>query len=187
MNTKNLVALALLVGMGAVLHAVVPGFFLGMKPDMMLTMMFLGIVLFPDKKSVLLLGITTGLIAALTTSFPGGQIPNIIDKPVSAFIFLGLYLAVRKFNNSIVSVAILTALGTIVSGIAFLTSALLIVGLPGPFTALFGAVVLPAAAVNTIAMIVLYPVAQSIIKRTKLNKQTIIIDENNGRERKSID
>jgi hypothetical protein len=60
LNTKNLVALSLLVGIGAVLHAVIPGFFLGMKPDMMLTMMFLGIVLFPDRKSVFLLALLRG-------------------------------------------------------------------------------------------------------------------------------
>ncbi|QED47134.1 tryptophan transporter [Cytobacillus dafuensis] len=187
MNTKNLVALSLLVGMGAVLHAVVPGFFLGMKPDMMLTMMFLGIVLFPDKKSVMLLGLVTGLISGLTTTFPGGLIPNIIDKPITAFAFLGLFLAFKKFQKSIVSVAVLTAVGTIISGIVFLTSAFLIVGLPGPFTALFAAVVLPAAAVNTIAMVVLYPVALTIVKRTKLNKPTEIITQNNSSEHKIID
>lgn len=171
MNTKNLVALSLLIGMGAVLHAVVPGFFLGMKPDMMLTMMFLGIILFPDRKNVLLLGAVTGLISGLTTTFPGGLLPNVIDKPVTAFIFFGLYLVVKKFHHSVVSVAVLTAVGTIVSGIVFLTSAYLIVGLPGPFMALFGAVVLPAAAVNTVTMIVLYPIASSIFKRTSLVHQ----------------
>ncbi|WP_026582384.1 tryptophan transporter [Bacillus sp. J33] len=173
MNTKNLVALSLLVGMGAVLHAVVPGFFLGMKPDMMLTMMFLGIILFPDKKSVLLLGLVTGLISGLTTTFPGGLIPNIIDKPVTAFAFFALFLALKKFRKSIVSAAVLTAAGTIISGIVFLTSAFLIAGLPGPFAALFAAVVLPAAAVNTVAMVILYPVAQSIANRTKLTHQTV--------------
>ncbi|GLB58804.1 tryptophan transporter [Cytobacillus sp. NCCP-133] len=173
MNTKNLVALSLLAGMGAVLHAVVPGFFLGMKPDMMLTMMFLGIILFPDKKSVLLLGLVTGLISGLTTTFPGGLIPNIIDKPVTAFAFFAFYLALKKFRKSIVSAAVLTAVGTIISGIVFLTSAFLIAGLPGPFAALFAAVVLPAAAVNTVAMIILYPVAKSIANRTKLTTQTV--------------
>ncbi|MBU8768041.1 tryptophan transporter [Cytobacillus oceanisediminis] len=172
MNTKNLVALSLLVGMGAVLHAVVPGFFLGMKPDMMLTMMFLGIILFPDSKSVLLLGLVTGLISGLTTTFPGGLIPNIIDKPVTAFTFFVLFLSLKNFRKNIISAAVLTAAGTIVSGIVFLTSAYLIVGLPGPFTALFAAVVLPAAAVNTAAMVILYPVAQSISNRTKLTQQT---------------
>ncbi|UII56886.1 tryptophan transporter [Cytobacillus spongiae] len=173
MNTKNLVALSLLVGMGAVLHAVVPGFFLGMKPDMMLTMMFIGIVLFPEKKSVLLLGLVTGLISGLTTTFPAGLFPNLIDKPITAFLFFGLFLALKKFQKSVVTVAILTAVGTIISGIIFLTSAYLIAGLPGPFAALFGAVVLPTTAVNTITMVVLYPVAQSIVKRTKLTQTTI--------------
>lgn len=168
MNTKNLVALSLLVGMGAVLHAVVPGFFLGMKPDMMLVMMFLGIILFPDKKSVFLVGAVTGLISGLTTTFPGGLVPNIIDKPVTAFVFFGILLALKKLNFSIYTAAGLTAIGTIVSGIVFLGSAYFIVGLPGPFTALFAAVVLPAAAFNTVFMAILYPVATNIFKRAKL-------------------
>ncbi len=171
MNTKNLVALALLVGMGAVLHAVIPGIFLGMKPDMMLTMMFLGIILFPDVKSVSLLAIATGVISGITTTFPGGLIPNIIDKPITAFVFFGLFAVLKKFQRSIVSAAVLTAVGTIVSGVAFLTSAYFIVGLPGPFTALFAAVVLPASAVNTIVMIILHPIALTLVKRTKLTSQ----------------
>ncbi|WP_071396031.1 tryptophan transporter [Bacillus tuaregi] len=174
MNTKNLVALALLVGMGTVLHTVVPGFFLGMKPDMMLTMMFLGIILFPDKKSVLLLGLATGIISGITTTFPGGLFPNIIDKFVTSLVFFALILAFNKYSKSIISVAVLTAIGTVISGVVFLGSAYLIIGLPGPFAALFATVVLPAAAVNTIVMIVLYPVAASILKRTKItNQQTI--------------
>ncbi|WP_077211105.1 tryptophan transporter [Bacillus dakarensis] len=173
MNTKNLVALALLVGMGAVLHAVVPGIVFGMKPDMMLTMMFLGIILFPDRKSVLLLALVTGIISGLTTTFPGGLFPNIIDKAVTAFVFFGLYLALNKFRSSIVSVGVLTAVGTLISGVVFLGSAYLIVGLPGPFAALFAGVVLPATLVNTIAMVVLYPIALTIVKRTKLSDQTV--------------
>ena len=168
MNTKNLVALSLLVGMGAVLHAIVPGFFLGMKPDMMLTMMFLGIVLFPDKKSVLLVGVVTGLISGLTTTFPGGLVPNIIDKPVTAFVFFGILVMMRRYQSSIYTVAALTAFGTIVSGIVFLGSAYFLVGLPGPFAALFAGVVLPAAAFNTVFMAILYPVATNIFKRAKL-------------------
>jgi hypothetical protein len=168
MNTKNLVALSLLVGMGAVLHAIVPGFFLGMKPDMMLTMMFLGIVLFPDKKSVLLVGAVTGLISGLTTTFPGGLVPNIIDKPVTAFVFFGILYMMKKYQSSIYTVAALTAIGTVVSGIVFLGSAYYLVGLPGPFAALFAAVVLPAAAFNTVFMAILYPVATNIFKRAKL-------------------
>jgi hypothetical protein len=171
MNTKNLVALSLLVGIGAVLHAVVPGIFQGMKPDMMLTMMFLGIILFPDKKSVLLLGLVTGLISGITSTFPGGLFPNIIDKFLTAFIVFGLFLALKKFNRSIVSIGVITAIGTIISGVIFLSSAYFLVGLPGPFVALFAAVVLPATALNTFTMVILYPVANTVLKRTNLKSQ----------------
>ncbi|RIW35359.1 tryptophan transporter [Bacillus salacetis] len=172
MNTKTLVALSLLVGIGAVLHAVIPGIFLGMKPDMMLTMMFLGILLFPDKKNVLLLGITTGIISGLTTQFPGGFVPNLIDKPLTAFVFYFMVLGLRKYSASIVGTVILTAVGTIVSGVFFLSSAYLITGLPGAFLGLFAAVVLPATIVNAGAMFVVYPLVTSILKRTSF-AQTI--------------
>nr|WP_263328414.1 tryptophan transporter [Neobacillus sp. Marseille-Q6967] len=174
MKTKNLVALSLLVGIGAVLHAVIPPIFLGMKPDMMVAMMFLGIILFPEVKSVLLISLVTGVVSAMTTGFPGGQIPNIIDKPITAFVFFGLFLALGKYRNSIISVAVLTAIGTMISGFVFLTAATLVAGFTGPIFALFGTVVLPTAAVSTIAMIILYPVALSVVKRTKLSTPTAI-------------
>jgi hypothetical protein len=173
MNTRVLVLLALFVGIGAVLHAVVPGFFFGMKPDMMLTMMFLGILLFPNKKAVGLLAVATGIISGMTTSFPGGFVPNIIDKLVTAFLFFTLLLIVKKRASSNVTASLLTAIGTVISGVVFLTAALLIVGLPGgtTFSSLFVAVVLPATVVNTIVMIVLYPIVQSIFRRAKLAVQ----------------
>jgi hypothetical protein len=49
MNTKNLVVLSLLAGIGVVLHTVMPAF-LTIKPDMMLAMMFLGIILIQKLK-----------------------------------------------------------------------------------------------------------------------------------------
>ncbi|RFU64399.1 tryptophan transporter [Peribacillus saganii] len=168
MNTKILVSLSLLIGIGAALHMFVPGFFMGMKPDMMLIMTFLGIILFPEKKNVLLLGLASGIISALTTSFPGGFLPNIIDKFFTAFIFFFLLMAIKKFRHSIISVGALTAIGTIISGIIFLGSAFYLVGLPGPFVALFAAVVLPAAAFNTVAMIIIYPIAGGIVKKSNI-------------------
>jgi hypothetical protein len=173
MNTKNIVILALLAGIGVVLHTVMPAF-LTIKPDMMLAMMFLGIVLIPEIKSVMLLAIVTGVLSALTTGFPGGQVPNIIDKPITALVFFGLYLALKKYQNSIVSVGVLTAVGTLISGSVFLSAAYFLVGLPGPFTALFMAGVLPAVLLNTVTMVILYPIAQSIFKRTKLSSASVI-------------
>lgn len=170
MNTKVLVSLAMLIGIGAVLHAVMPPILFGMKPDMLLTMMFLGIMLFPEKKNVFILALATGVISALTTNFPGGQVANMIDKPITAFLFFALFLIVKKINVSVVSASVLTAIGTIISGSVFLGSALLLFGLPGgaSFMALFIGVVLPAVAFNTVAMVIVYPIVQSILKRTKI-------------------
>lgn len=170
MNTRVLVSLSLFIGIGAALHAVIPGFFFGMKPDMMLLMMFLAILAFPDKKNVLLLGIVTGLISGLTTTFPGGLLPNIIDKIITSLVFYGIFLLLKKYITNAATAAILTAVGTIISGTVFLTSALLIVGLPGgaAFTGLFLAVVLPAVAINGVCMIVIYPIIQTILRRMNM-------------------
>src|SRR6185437_9441753 len=100
MNTRVLVILSLLMGMGTVLHFVMPPI-AGIKPDMALPLMFLGIVLFPERKNVVLLAIGTGILTALTTGFPMGQIPNMIDKPITAFVFFGLYaLIINKLPKA---------------------------------------------------------------------------------------
>ena len=72
-------------------------------------------------------------------------------------------------NNNI-SAPILTAIGTVISGSIFLSVGLFIFGadLGVGFGALLATVVLPAAAVNTIAMIIIYPIAQTIMKRSQL-------------------
>ncbi len=174
MNTKTLVSLALLIGIGAVLHAIIPGFILGMKPDMMLMMMFLGILLFPGVKNVLILGIVTGIISGLTSTFPGGFVPNIIDKTITSFVFFGLFMISMRFGRTLVGVVVLTALGTLVSGAIFLGSASVIVGLPGSFTTLYMAVVLPAAALNAVAIFILYPIVTNIFRRTNLAERSVV-------------
>lgn len=171
MNTKTLVSLSLLVGIGAVLHTVVPPILFGMKPDMLLTMMFLGILLFPNLKSVLLVGLTTGAMSALTTSFPGGQIANMIDKPITALVFFALMMIIKKLAKSTVTAAVLTAIGTLISGVIFLSAAFFVVGLPGEFGSLIKVVVLPAALVNTIVMVVVYPIVLNVLKRTNIKTE----------------
>ncbi|WLD95332.1 tryptophan transporter [Alkalihalobacillus sp. AL-G] len=168
MKAFQLALIGVLLAVGFVLHAVIPGILGGMKPDMLLSMMFLAIFLFPEKKTVAVTALATGVISALTTNFPGGQIANLIDKPITAFIVLGLFLALRRFQGNVVYAAILAAVGTILSGTLFLLSAAIIVGLPLTFTALFLTVVLPTAALNTIVMAILYPIAQSILKRSNV-------------------
>ena len=167
MNARILVILAMFLGMGTVLHFVMPPIF-GVTPDMLLTFMFLGIVLFPDKKNVLLLGIGTGILAALTTAFPMGQIPNLIDKPISAFVFFALFLVLGKKANNPLSIAILGGVMTIVSGVLFLGSAYFLFELPGPFVALFASAVLPTALINTVLLFILYPIVKNILLRSKI-------------------
>jgi hypothetical protein len=167
MKTKDLVFMALLVGLGAILHLTVPGIYLGMKPDFSLIMLFIGILLFPEKKHVLLLSLATGIISGMTTNFPNGFFPNFFEKPITGFIYFGLFLLLKKKRTPLVN-GILTAAGTIVSGFVFLSLALLLVGLPGPFAALFTSVVLPTAAFNTAAVLIIEPLVRTVGKRSNL-------------------
>ncbi|MGM9968610.1 MULTISPECIES: tryptophan transporter [unclassified Rummeliibacillus] len=167
MNTKNLVLMALLVGVGAALYVVIPGFNGGMKPDFMLTMMFIGILLFPRVKEVFLLAVTTGIISGLFSTFPGGFVPNIIDKFVTAFIFYVIVVLLKKMAQKIVVSAILAGIGTIISGSVFLGSAIVVTGANIPFGALFLTVVLPAVAINIVAFVIIYPIIMNLVKRSK--------------------
>ncbi len=171
MNTKNLVLMALLVGVGAALYLIIPGYGEGMKPDFMLTMMFIGILLFPTFKETFLLAITTGVLSGLFSSFPGGFFPNIIDKVVTGLVFFIVVVVLRHFAQKIAVGTVLVGLGTLLSGATFLSMALILAGLPGgaTFSALYIAVVLPAVALNAIAFIIIYPIITNLLKRSNFN------------------
>src|SRR5699024_10537086 len=101
MNTKNLTRSAILLAIGTILHYVVPGIVGGMKPDFLLLMMFLAILLDLNLKSAITVSVIAGVIAALTTTFPGGQIPSIIDKVVSGlFVYYIANIFTKKYNLS---------------------------------------------------------------------------------------
>ncbi|SDJ43290.1 tryptophan transporter [Salimicrobium halophilum] len=167
MNTRVLVLLSLFVGIGAVLHAVMPPIFFGMRPDMLLAMMFLGILMFPKLSYVLVLSVATGFVSALTTTVPGGQIANLIEKPITGIIVFGAVLAMQKVTQERVKAAVITAAGTIISGSIFLSLVLFVIGLmEAGFIAMFLTVVLPTALLNTVLMMVLQPVAEKILRRS---------------------
>ncbi|MED4285300.1 tryptophan transporter [Priestia megaterium] len=167
MKTRKLVLLAFLLGIGVVLHLIIPGFFFGMKPDMMLVMMFLGLLLYPDKKTAFLLGIGTGILSALTTTFPAGQLPNFIEKVITAYFILAFLTLFKKSSNIYFKVLLITAIGTIVSGSIFLTLAMVFAELPISFLLLLIAVVLPAVLLNTLVMAIVHPIVDKINKRLK--------------------
>ncbi|WP_088007805.1 tryptophan transporter [Indiicoccus explosivorum] len=167
MSTKSLVLMALLVSTGAALYVVIPGFNGGMKPDFMLTMMFVGILLFPYAKHVFLLAATTGILSGLFSTFPGGFLPNIVDKLITAFIFLLAVQLLKKYASRLPAVISLTAAGTLLSGTIFLSAAILLIGAEIPFLPLVLTVVLPAMVLNAIAIGFIYPIIMTLVKRSK--------------------
>ena len=171
MNTKNLVLMALLVGVGTALYVVTPGMVNGMKPDFMLTMMFIGILLFPTVKETFLLSLSTGVLSGLFTTFPAGLVPNIIDKAVTGFVFLAAVIILKKVVSNIALSAVLVGLGTVLSGSIFLSVALFVFGanVGQTFAMLFVGVVLPAVAFNVVAFMIIYPIVTKLVKRSKFN------------------
>jgi Tryptophan transporter TrpP len=168
MKTKSLALTSILIALGYVFHTVVPPLFFGMKPDLLLVMMFLAIMLAPTKQNVLIASLAAGVISALTTGMAGGQIANIVEKPITAFIFLGLYVLAQKVKVNTISAVLLTVIGTIVSGTLFLLVAMVVAGLPGSLFSFIGMIVLPTSAISGLIMFFIYPVANRFSKRSNL-------------------
>lgn len=171
-NFKKVIINSLLLAIGFILHQIAPPLLFGMKPDFSLAMMFIVILLNYDYKSTLVSGIICGILSALTTTFPGGQPANLIDKIVTSHIIYLMLIPIRnRFNNQI-KIIFITAIGTMISGLVFLYSASILVGLPKSLSVLFVAVVLPATAANTIAAPILYnTIKLSLVKsRVKVFK-----------------
>lgn len=165
-NFKKAIINSLFIGIGLILHQIAPPLLLGMKPDLSLTMMFIIILINDDYRTTLLSGIVCGILTALTTTFPGGQIPNVIDKIVTAHLIYLMLLPLRNRVNNQIKTILVTSIGTIISGAIFLGSAAILAGLPGSFSALFLGIVLPATLVNTIVAPILYNAINLSIKRS---------------------
>lgn len=165
LDVRKLVLNALLLAIGIILHQIEPAIF-GVKPDMMLIMLFVVLLLNKkDFKTSISCGIIAGLFAAMTTAFPGGQIPNIIDKVLTTIIcYFMIKLLEEKVNDTVLT-ALVIVIGTAVSGFIFLFTAQLLVGLPGgmTLTALFVAVVVPAIIINVVLGIVTAKVSNKVI------------------------
>lgn len=156
MEIRKIILSALLLAVGFILHQIIPGFIGGMTFDVQLAMLFVIIVINMDFKNTVATALASGIITAFTTKFPGGQIPNVLDKIVTSLIIYFLFKLLTRFMNRQVAVTIISLVGTVVSGTVFLASALLIVGLPAPFKLLFISVVIPTSIANTIITPILY-------------------------------
>ena len=128
-TTKQLVTNSLLLAVGFLLHYVTPAIGLPMQIDFSLITLILVINLSKNHFSTCIAsGVVTGIFSGLTTKFPMGLVPNIIDKIVTA---IAIYLLIRLLDKTTLSskikAVITNAVGTLVSGIVFLVSALLLV------------------------------------------------------------
>ena len=151
-TTKQLVTNALLLAVGFILHYVTPALGIPMQIDFSIITLILIITLNKNSFSTCVVsGVATGIFSGITTKFPLGFIPNIIDKISTAIVvYLLLKLLDKTTLSSKIKAIVVNAVGTLVSGTVFLVSALLLVGLPAPFFVLFITVVIPAIAVNTV-------------------------------------
>ncbi|MCY6355788.1 tryptophan transporter [Clostridium sp. ZS2-4] len=168
MNLKRTIINSLFIAIGFILHQITPPLFLGMKPDFSLAMLFIIIVLNEDYKTALTTGIVCGILSAVSTGFPGGQIPNLIDKIVTAnCIYILNKLLLNKIGNQI-KIIILTIVGTLLSGFIFLSSASILVGLPSSLFTLYVSIVLPATLINTFAAYIIFNTIKVSFKYTNV-------------------
>ncbi|MEF9952471.1 MAG: tryptophan transporter, partial [Clostridium sp.] len=161
----------------------------GITFDVQLSMLFIVILINNSLKGAVAAGVVSGIITALTTKFPGGQIPNVLDKVITAIIIYGVIVILTKTFNAIkestesksgkiynfinnsaniyVLMGITATIGTLISGTIFLFSALYIVGLPSGMSVGIGylTVVIPATIGNAIATPLLY----KLVKRVSRN------------------
>lgn len=168
MNLKKMIICSLLLAIGLLLHQISPPLLFGMKPDFLLAMMFISLIIAKDYKTTVIIGILSGILTATTTTFPGGQIPNLLDKVITAnILFLLVKITDGKVKNQ-ARMIILSIIGTFISGFIFLGSALLLISLPAPFLTLVLTVVLPACVINTIATVILYNAISAALKRSSI-------------------
>ena len=150
MKTNKIIITSLFLTIGLILHQITPGIFLGIKPDFLLVFMILSIILTKDFKIAFITGIVAGVLCALSTSFPGGQLPNIIDKTITSMIVYSIYIKSNANTYSTFKLTGIYFLGTIISGSIFLGTVLILFGLPAPFLILFISIVLPTSVLNSL-------------------------------------
>ncbi len=174
-RTKKMILNAILLGIGLIIHQIFPALGGGVTPDVSLVMLFCIMIMNRDDyKTCLMSGIIAGIFAGMTTKFPAGQLPNFIDKLITVNVMYGvmklIYVTplIQKLGKKgdQIAIIIMTFIGTLVSGFAFLSLASIMVGLPVALTKLFIAVVLPATLINVVSAVVLFNVIVTSLKRT---------------------
>ena len=167
-NVKKMILNAILIAVGTLLHQITPALGLPMQPDFAIVMLFIIILINSDYKTTLISSIIMGIITALTTKFPGGQLPNIIDKLITGHVIYFIFSIMGSRVSDKIKILIGLSFGTIVSGLSFLGSASILVGLPGSFITLVTVIVLPTVLMNIVLGSVLYKAIRISLKASKV-------------------
>lgn len=166
MKLKNYIFTTLLLAIGLIMHHITPGILGGMKFDFLLMFAFTSLLLNNKFENAILTGILGGLLSAMTTTFPMGQIPNILDKIISCLVIFVLIKYLVKSGPNFFIIGLLGGIGTFISGMIFLTTALLIAGLPAPMSALIVGIVVPTTILNSIGTVFIYKMVHTAIRRS---------------------
>jgi len=156
-NLRDFVLAGLLLAIGVVLHYITPSTGTPVKPDFLLAMLFLCLLCFEDIKVGVVAGLAAGVLSGLTTNTPGGFLPNLIDKVVTTAALITLIYVLKRFFNMYVLSIMVPIVGTIISGLVFLGTAIALKVLPAEvFVAAFVTAVLPATVGNVVLVALLF-------------------------------
>ena len=109
-----------------------------------------------------------GIFTAMTTKTPGGQLPNMIDKIVTCNVMFLLLKPFRERINRDIQMGVLLLLGTMISGVIFLSSLAILYGIEGSIITAIIVIVIPTAIINVVIGLILFKVVERAIKLTRI-------------------
>ena len=175
LSVRDLILVAVLLAAGAVLKMTVSSFFTfaGMKPNFMIAMYCLAIILIrPKVYQAVIIGLLTGLISQIPL-MNATPLVNLASEPLGALacgLLVLLFAKIAADNKTLQNVvfpAIITFLSTVVSGYTFA----IIVGCGtaklalGAVLVTYAPMVLGTASINAVLVAILTPILRSVLKR----------------------
>ena len=175
LSVHDLILVAVLIAAGAVLKLTVSSFlnFGGMKPNFMITMYCLAIILTkPKVYQSAIIGLLVGLVSQIPM-LNATPLVNIASETLGALV-CGLLVAAlvnvapdNKAFQNVIAPIVITFVTTVVSGYTFA----MIVGVAISHLAalavfgVYAAMVLGTAAMNSVLAVILVPVLRAVLKR----------------------
>lgn len=175
LTTQDLILVAVLVAAGAVLKLTVASFlsFGGMKPNFMIAMYCLAIILIrPNVLQSAAIGLLVGLVSQIPM-LNATPLVNIASETLGAVVCGLLVLALarvaadNKVCQNAVFPGIITFLSTTVSGYTFaMIVGVTVAGLdPLAVFGVYAVMVLGTATMNTVVAVILTPVLKAVLKK----------------------